>query len=80
MTVSQLRYFACVAQVQNLSKAAQMLHLSQPSLSKSISKLEEELGAPLFDRAGKRLLLNERGERFLESAQLILQELEGATA
>lgn len=80
MTVSQLRYFACVAQVQNLSKAAQMLHLSQPSLSKSISKLEEELGAPLFDRAGKRLLLNERGERFLESAQLILQELEGAAA
>ena len=78
MTLSQLRYFTAAAQAQSLSRAARLLHLSQPSLSKSISRLEEELGAPLFDRAGKRLLLNERGERFLESAQRILQEMDGA--
>ena len=42
MNLTQIRYFVTVAQVQNMTRAAELLHLSQPTLSKSISKLEEE--------------------------------------
>lgn len=76
MNIPQIRYFVTAAQLQNLSKAADSLHLSQPSLSKSISKLEEELGSPLFERRGKRVVLNEAGERFLSSARTMLRTLD----
>lgn len=76
MNIPQIRYFVTAAQLQNLSKAADSLHLSQPSLSKSISKLEEELGTPLFERRGKRVVLNEAGERFLTSARAMLRTLD----
>ena len=57
MNISQLRYFTTVAQLENVSKAADLLYLSQSSLSKNIAKLEEELGMPLFDRNGKKITL-----------------------
>ena len=76
MQIAQIRYFVTAAQLQNLSKAAEALHLSQPSLSRSIARLEEELGTPLFTRSGKRILLNEPGRRFLESARTILRDLD----
>lgn len=76
MNIAQIRYFVTAAQVQNLSKAAELLHLSQPALSKSISKLEEELGTPLFIRSGKRIVLNEQGKRFLEGAWVSLRTLD----
>lgn len=76
MQIAQIRYFVTAAQLQNLSKAAEALHLSQPSLSRSIARLEEELGTPLFTRAGKRILLNEPGRRFLESARAMLRDLD----
>ena len=76
MNITQIRYFVTAAQLQNLSKAAESLHLSQPSLSKSISRLEEELGTPLFARRGKRVVLNEAGERFLTSARGMLRTLD----
>ena len=78
MTITQLRYFAAVAQLENVSKAAEMLHLSQSSLSKNIAKLEAELGTLLFHRSGKKLVLNAPGARFLECSNLILRELEFA--
>lgn len=78
MNIPQIRYFVTAAQLQNLSKAAESLHLSQPALSKSIAKLEEELGTPLFVRNGKRIILNQAGQRFLESARVILRNLDGA--
>lgn len=78
MTLDQLRYFVTAAQLQNLSKAAEALHISQPSLSRSIAKLEEELDTPLFCRQGRRVVLNEPGHRLLASAQVILRELDGA--
>ena len=80
MTLDQLRYFVAAAQLQNLSRAAQALHLSQPSLSRSIARLEEEVGVPLFCRQGRRVALSQPGERLLESAQAILRELDGALA
>lgn len=76
MNIAQIRYFVTAAQVQNLSKAAELLHLSQPALSKSISKLEEELGTPLFIRSGKRIELNEQGKHFLEGAWVSLRTLD----
>ena len=74
MNLTQIRYFVTVAQMQNMTRAAELLHLSQPSLSKSISKLEEELNIRLFNRNGRKITLNEPGKRFLEAAMTMLQE------
>lgn len=78
MNISQLRYFTTVAQLENVSKAADLLYLSQSSLSKNIAKLEEELEMPLFDRNGKKISLNAQGERFLECCNRLLRELDMA--
>lgn len=78
MTISQLRYFTTIAQLENISQAAQLLHLSQSSLSKTLAKLEAEVGTPLFDRSGKKLALNAAGARLLEYGSLALRELEYA--
>ena len=61
----QFEYFLSVAQTLNMSKSANMLCISQPSLSQTIKKLEQEVGYPLFDRNGKRISLNENGLIFL---------------
>lgn len=74
MNIQNLRYFAIVAKLENVSKAAELMHTSQSSISKIIHGLEEELGTNLFDRHGKKLVLNESGKRFLESCESILQE------
>ena len=78
MELGQIKYFILVARLQNMSKAAQALGIAQPTLSRSIASLEKELGTLLFDRSGKKLILNERGKKFLESAQSALDELEVA--
>ena len=80
MELNQIRYFILAAQLQNVSKAARALNVTQPTLSKSISKLEEELGVSLFDRSAKKLTLNENGSIFLKNAVLSVQELENAVA
>ncbi len=74
MKISQLRYFITIAQLENMSRAAELLHISQSSLSKNIASLEEELGAPLFDRNNKQISLNPAGKLFLQSCNVILQE------
>lgn len=78
MKISQLRYFTTLAELENASKASELLHISQSSLSKNILALETELGVQLFDRNGKHLVLNPIGESFLESSQKILQEYDKA--
>lgn len=78
MNIQQLRFFTAVAQLQNMSRAADFLHVSQSALSKQISKLEAELGVPLFERKGKKIILNQAGRRFFESGNTILQELKAA--
>ena len=65
MELTQLNYFIEAARTENLSRAAENLHISQPSLSKAISRLEEELGTELFRRSGRRVALNADGRRFL---------------
>ena len=76
MNILQLRYFEVIAYYQNLSKAAQELMVSQPALSNVISQLEAELGTPLFDRQGKKLVLNKAGETFLNTTKNILHLLD----
>lgn len=79
MNIQNLRYFATVAKLENVSRAAELMHTSQSSISKNILTLEEELGTKLFDRHGKKLILNDAGKRFLESCDRILQETETVT-
>ncbi|MFF8603061.1 LysR family transcriptional regulator [Streptomyces sp. NPDC015232] len=75
MDLHALRQFQVVARLEHLSRAAEELHVAQPSLSRTIARLEGELGAPLFDRAG-RLRLNDAGRAFLRHVERALGELE----
>ena len=76
MRMAQLRYFVTIAQLENLSQAAELLHLTQSSLSKNLSTLEAELGMPLFQRNGRHLTLNPAGARLLEFSNMVLRELD----
>ena len=74
MELRDLRYFVAVAQHRNVSRAAESLHVSQPALSEQIRKLEEELGAPLFERTSRGVVLTDAGEAFLPHARAVLAE------
>ncbi len=73
MDLLQFSYFDVIAKYENISRAAQELHVSQPSLSSSLIRLEGELGYRLFDRQGKKLCLNEQGRQFWKNTKQILQ-------
>lgn len=76
MELHHLRYFVAVAHHRSFTQAARQHHVAQPSLSQQIRRLEEELGAPLFDRAGGRVRLTPVGEAFLPRAERALAEIE----
>ncbi|WP_219836916.1 LysR family transcriptional regulator [Paenibacillus sp. R14(2021)] len=76
MELLQLHYFIAVARLEHMTEAARSLHVTQSSLSKTIQRLEDDLGVPLFDRTGRKLRLNEFGTRFLRRAERALFELE----
>ena len=76
MTITQLTYFKELAKIQHITKTAQFLHISQPSLSSALKSLEEELGVKLFDRNGKLLVLNDNGQLFLQYVEKALSSLE----
>jgi len=78
MELHQLRYFCAIADTGSFSRAAQQSHVSQPSLSQQIGKLEDELGARLFDRLGRSVRLTELGRAFLPRARTVLRDLEAA--
>lgn len=78
MELLQLKYFQIAANIQNFSKAAEELNISQPSLSMTISHLEDELGVKLFDRKGRNIELNQTGITFLSRVNMIFCELENA--
>ncbi|MEK4229942.1 LysR family transcriptional regulator [Solibacillus sp. FSL H8-0538] len=78
MELMPLIYFKLVAKLENMSRAAEQLHITQPALSKSISQLEASLGVPLFDRNGRSIRLNRYGKFFLERTELILREYDRA--
>src|ERR1700726_4400994 len=78
MELHQLRYFCAVAETLSFSRAAEQSHVSQPSLSQQILKLDDELGARLFDRLGRSVRLTDLGKTFLPRARAVLRELEAA--
>jgi LysR family hydrogen peroxide-inducible transcriptional activator len=78
MELHQLRYFCAVADTGSFSRAALQTNVSQPSLSQQIMKLEDELGARLFDRLGRSVRLTDLGKAFLPRARSVLRELEAA--
>lgn len=86
MEIRVLRYFLTVAREENITKAAELLHITQPTLSRQLTQMEDELGVKLFQRGTRRLaltnegiLLRRRAEEILElvdktEQELILQE------
>lgn len=78
--ILQLRYFKKIAELENVSKASQELMVAQPALSKTIKQLETELDVQLFDRAGKRIYLNDNGRILLKHTDCILSHLKDAVA
>ncbi len=76
MDVTQLRYFQMAAQTGNFSQAARRLYITQPNLSRSIARLEEELGVPLFIHRKGKIQLNDYGRVFLSSVDIVLQQLD----
>ncbi|MGA8274580.1 MAG: LysR substrate-binding domain-containing protein [Candidatus Sulfotelmatobacter sp.] len=74
MELRHVRYFIAVAECLNFSKAAQLLHIAQPPLSRQIRQLEEDLGVALFLRNKRRVALTREGQVFLDEARkLVLQ-------
>ena len=74
MELHQLRYFCAVARTGNFTRAAEAEHIAQPSLSQQILKLEDELGARLFDRFSRSAKLTHFGVAFLPRAEAILRQ------
>ena len=78
MEIHQIRYFRAVAECRSFTRAAKQEHVSQPSMSHQVMKLEDELGAKLFNRKGSEISLTNFGEAFLPKARAILQQLQEA--
>jgi len=72
MELRHLRYFIAVAEALSFTKAAQKLRLAQPSLTRQVRNLEEEIGVRLFDRSNNRVSLTAPGRRFLFDAKKVL--------
>lgn len=72
MELRVLRYFLTVAQEENITRAAEALHMTQPTLSRQLSQLEEELGARLFERGARRITLTDAGLLLRRRAQELL--------
>ncbi|PKJ59978.1 LysR family transcriptional regulator [Bacillus sp. SN32] len=74
MEWEQLEYFQTLARMQHVTKAAKSLSITQPALSRSIARLENHLGVPLFDRQGRSISLNQYGHIFLRRVQAMMKE------
>lgn len=76
METRVLKYFLKVAELNNITKAAEQLHVTQPTLSRQIMDLEKELGVTLFDRGKREMKLNNAGALFQERATTLLTLLD----
>lgn len=76
MELRHLRYFVAVAEELSFTRAAAKLHLAQPSLSRQVQDLEEELGVQLLDRGKRQVVLTEVGNLFLLDAKRIVEQTE----
>lgn len=78
MTLNQLIYFCKLAETEHYGQAARMLYISQPSLSKSIALLENELDVALFERQGRNVKLNQAGQTFYQRIKPALSQIDAA--
>ena len=76
MNLSQLQYFKVLAQEEHYTRAAQMLAITQPSLSHAIAQLEQELGTRLFEKKGRNVVLTRYGKMFLPYVEESLKVLD----
>lgn len=76
MEIHQLEYFVAIVETGGFSRAAERCNVAQPSLSQQIRKLENEIGQPLFDRLGRKVVLTDIGRLLLPRARTILEELQ----
>jgi len=76
MELQKLHYFYTAAQLQHMTRAAEHLYISQPSLTQAIKSLEEELGVPLFEKKGRNIVLTAYGEYLRKRLDRILPELD----
>lgn len=79
MDIRHLKYFTAVAQQGSFTKAAEELHISQPTLSKMVKLLEQELDAELFDRSAKQIELTDAGKTILRSSLQIIHAMDNMT-
>jgi DNA-binding transcriptional LysR family regulator len=80
MDIRQLQYFVEVAKHKNFTKAAHALHVSQPSISKMLKGMEEELGVVLLDRTERKMQLTDAGEVVYSHATKVLQLMESLSS
>lgn len=80
MELKQLEYFMAVCRELHFTRAAEKLGIAQPSLSQQIRLLEHEIGTPLFDRVGKRIVMTEAGKTLLHHCYNVFHELSQARA
>lgn len=78
MELRHIKYLLAVAEHQNFTRAAEALHVSQPTLSQQIKQLEHTLGVELFDRSGRTVRLTDAGSAYVDHARLALRDLEAA--
>jgi len=76
MNLQQLQYLEKIAETRNFTRAAEEMNVTQPALSKAISKLEEELEVELFTRSGRNVEFTESGETFLVYAKKALEQIQ----
>ena len=74
MTLTELRYLVAVARELHFGRAAEACHVSQPTLSVAIKKLEEELDVKLFERGGNEVSVTQLGQEIVRQAQVVLEE------
>jgi len=74
MTLTELRYIVVLAQEQHFGRAAERCHVSQPTLSIAVKKLEEELAVALFERSKTRVYPTPLGEKIVQQAQTVLEQ------
>ncbi|GLY08515.1 LysR family transcriptional regulator [Actinoplanes sp. NBRC 101535] len=80
MDARQLSHFLAIVDHLNFNRAAEQLHIAQPSLSQSMSQLERELGVPLFHRVGRGIVLSDAGKQLVEPARQVIRDLDNAKA
>ena len=76
MDIQKLRYFYITAQLEHLTRASEILHISQPSLTQAIQSLEFELGVSLFERKGRKIFLTQIGKALKNRLEELLPKFD----